>query len=206
LIVTKHPHEINDSNLVQRTAEGDYLAFKESFDRRSTLVFSIALKILKDREEAQDVRQQVLLKMLPKFFRYTLAKSNSAAAWLAALIRNQSIDRFRQLNCQHSALEKLSREEATLVTPLQPIRGYADYSDEVEQVHVAMGAPKPDEFLALHLAYYGNLSYTEISDQLPQPLGSIKARIRRTLTKLRASLEGIVEQETTAHGRNYRFR
>lgn len=203
--MTKHPHEINDSNLVQRTAEGDPMAFKELYDRHSTLVFCIALKILNDREEAKDVRQQVFLKLLTKSFLYTPPKSGSAAAWLAALTRNQSIDRFRQLKHQHSALEKLYHEEATLNTLSQPGKGYADYSDVVELLHGAMGALKPDEIHVLHLAYFGNLSHTEISDQLSQPLGSIKARIRRTLTKLRVSLEGVVEQETTAHEGSCQF-
>ena len=81
-------------------------------------------------------------------------------------------------------------------TPAHPSDSYARYSDEVDLLHGALSGLRPDEMQVLRLAYFGGLSQTEISVELAQPLGSIKARIRRALVKLRIALNGIVEQHS----------
>ncbi len=188
-----HPQEIQDSRLVQLTADGDPLAFTELYDRHSTLVFSVALKILADREEARDVLQQVFLKLLKKASLYSPAKGKPAA-WLAAMARNQSLDRLRQIKCSRSLGEKLYIEMGGSENPSDPEQTYAHYSDELDLLHGAMAALRPEEIHVLHLAYFGGLSQSEIAGKLSQPLGSVKARIRRALCKLRASLDGVMNE------------
>ena len=188
------PHELK---LLKLTADGDALAFTELYDRHSTLVFSIALKILADREEASDVLQQVFLKLHRKAALYSPDKGKPAS-WLAAMTRNQSLDRLRQIKSRRSLHEKLYYEATVAEPPAQPSEGYARYSDEVDLLHGALSELRPDEVHVLHLAYFGGLSQTEISVALAQPLGSIKARIRRALVKLRIALHGIVEQHAAS--------
>ena len=198
-LVNAHPKEIQDCRLVQLTADGDPLAFTELYDRHSTLVFSVALKILADREEARDVLQQVFLKLLKKASLYSPEKGKPAA-WLAAMTRNQSLDRLRQIKCSRSLGEKLYLEMGGSENPSHPGQTHAHYSDELDLLHGAMAALRPEEIQVLHLAYFGGLSQSEIAGKLSQPLGSIKARIRRALGKLRASLDGVMNEDAGPAG------
>ena len=167
--MTSYPQETTDTNLVQFTAEGDAEAFRTLYDRHSTLVFSIALKILGNREEASDVLQQVFLRLHHKACLYTL-ENGRPASWLAAITRNQCLDRLRQMKCRRSLGEKLWFEATVAAHPRHPGGGYASYSDEVDLLHGAIAALRPEEIRVLHLAYFGALSQTEISFKLrPAP-------------------------------------
>ncbi len=183
--------EGDDRILVQRTADGDSAAFTAMYARHSPLVYSIAWRILEDREEASDVLQQVFLKFHQKAALYS-AEKGRPAAWLAALARNQSVDQLRRIKSRRLLGERLCQEVVPALVSA-PDHGNAHFFDEVELLHGAMAALRPEEVHVLQLAYFGGLSQTEISQQLSQPLGSIKARIRRALVKLRSALKGIVE-------------
>jgi RNA polymerase sigma-70 factor (ECF subfamily) len=187
-----YPDEGGDQRLFQRTADGDSAAFTALYDRHSTMVFSIALRILEDREEASDVLQQVFLKFHQKAALYSPEKGRPAA-WLAALARNQSVDQLRRIKSRRQLGERLCQETLPSLVPGPPDHGNAHFFDEVELLHSAMAALRPEEVHVLQLAYFGGLSQTEISQMLSQPLGSIKARIRRAVVKLRSALKGIVD-------------
>ena len=77
---------------------------------------------------------------------------------------------------------------------MYPKEDPGSYSDEVDLLHGAMATLQADEIHVLRLAYFGGLTLREISVQLSQPLGTIKARVRRSLLKLRTSLSGILHQ------------
>ncbi len=189
--------KVNDLKLFQRTADGDHAAFTELYFRHSAVVFSVALKILADHEEARDVSQQVFLKLLHKAPLF-LQQKGKPAAWLVALTRNQSLDRLRHFKCRRLLEEKLYHNAATLGGSGYQILGYTYFSDEVLQLHGALAELRTDEIHVIHLAYFCGLSHAKIAAQLSQPLGSIKARIRRALSKLRTSLEKTAEQQADA--------
>ena len=184
--------DCDHAQLMLRTAQGDSAAFTQLYDSHSTLVFSVALKILGDHEEAQDVLQQVFLKLFNKAALYSATKGKPAA-WLAALARNQSLDRLRQLKSTRSLGEKFYHDQSGLENTASHPTHPAPYADEIILLNGALAALRPDEVQVLHLAYFGGLSQTEISQKLAQPLGSIKARIRRALAKLKLSLEDLME-------------
>lgn len=184
-----YPSEIQDCRLLQLTADGDPTAFNELYDRHSTQVFSVALKILADHEEAKDVLQLVFLKLLKKASLYSPEKGRPAA-WLARMTRNQSLDRLRQIKSNRILSEKLYLETTWPGETDQFPPVTASYADEVDLLRDAMAALRPEEIHVLQLAYYGGLTQAEIAFQLSEPLGSIKTRIRRALGKLRTSLEG----------------
>ena len=186
--------------LLRLTAEGDAGAFTELYDQHSGLVFSIALRILEDREEAKDVVQQVFLKMLMKAGLYSPDKGRPAA-WLGTMTRNQSLDRLRYLKGQRLLGEKLCLEGHGAGTPDQRGGRFAQYEDELVELHGAIAALRPEESQVLHLAYFNGLSQTEIAIRLGQPLGSIKARIRRALIKLRVSLGTLLNPDAEPGGR-----
>ena len=163
--------------------------------RYSGMVYAVALKILADCEEARDVQQQVFLKLHTKASLYS-ADKGTPAAWLAAIAGNCSIDQLRKIKNRRMLGEKLFIEAASEEDSKATSAAYADYLDEMDLLHPAMAVLRPKEVQVLELAFFGGLSHREISVELAQPLGSIKACIRRSLIKLRSSLAGLVHQQT----------
>ena len=161
------------------------------YDRHATLLYSVALKILADPEEARDVLQHVFLTLHEKAGRYDPALGRPAA-WLATMARNRSIDRLRSLKRERTYAEKIRLEADPAELSSTTIAAPAAYSDEVELLHGAVAQLPPDQRQALELAYFSGLTQQEISEKLSQPLGTVKARIRRGLLKLRESLEGLL--------------
>ena len=190
-IVNSSTEATNDAELIQSITDGNSGAFTTLYDRHATLLFSVAYHILSDREEARDIVQQVFIKVLKKSSLYSAAKGK-AGAWLCTMTRNQSLDRVRQMKSKRLLNENLHEVAASEHDHAWQNQRYAQFSDEVELLNGALAALRPEEIHVLHLAYFGGLSQTEIASKLDQPLGSVKARIRRSLVKLRAALDGML--------------
>lgn len=187
--------ELDDFNLVQLSSRGNSAAFSELYERHATFIHSVALKILADPDEAKDVVQHVFLKLHQKSHLYDASKGRPAA-WLSVMARNRALDRLREIKRRYQLGEKFHAESGF---PAGAPRGemddgmvaYAAHSDAVELLDGALKALRPEEHEVLHLAYFGGCSQLEISTRLSQPLGTVKARIRRGLKKLRQALDGI---------------
>jgi RNA polymerase sigma-70 factor (ECF subfamily) len=183
--------EPDDADLVRRVALRDPAAFTQMYDRHSTLLYSVALKILADPEEARDVLQHVFLTLHEKATRYDAALGRPAA-WLATMARNRSIDRLRALKRDRHYADTIRQESDAEDFSPAASDAPAVYSDEAALLRGAVAQLPPDQRQALELAFFGGLTQQEISDQLSQPLGTVKARIRRGLLKLRESLDGLL--------------
>ena len=181
-------HEQDDADLIRRVACRDHAAFAVLYDRHSSLIYSVALKILADPAEARDVLQDVFLSLHEKAERFD-ATLGRPAGWLLTMARNRSIDRLRSLKRQRVYADRI-REEQENGGPALDNSAPATYSDEVGILRDAVAGLPGEQRQALELAYFGGLTQQEISDQLAQPLGTVKARIRRGLLKLRDALEG----------------
>lgn len=185
--------ELDDADLVRRIALRDAAAFTIMYDRYCSLLYSVALKVLADPEEARDVLQHVFLTLHEKAARYDSALGRPAA-WLATMARNRSIDRLRSLKRERNYAEKVRLQADPADLSFTTAASPATYPDEVEMLHGAVAQLPPDQRQALELAYFGGLTQQEISEKLSQPLGTVKARIRRGLLKLRESLDGLITQ------------
>ena len=185
--------ELDDADLVRRIALRDAAAFTIMYDRYCSLLYSVALKVLADPEEARDVLQHVFLTLHEKAARYDSALGRPAA-WLATMARNRSIDRLRSLKRERNHAEKVRLQADPADLSFTTAASPATYPDEVEMLHGAVAQLPPDQRQALELAYFGGLTQQEISEKLSQPLGTVKARIRRGLLKLRESLDGLITQ------------
>ena len=183
----------SDGELFELIANGDHQAFTEVYHRHSPLVYSLALQMLSDSEEAKDVRQQVFLKLLNKASLY-FPDNHSPLSWLMKVTRNQAIDRIRQLKCRRSVNERIVIEASLAAADDEQSQSNVTLSDEVNFLHKAMDRLRPAESDILRLTYFRGLSQREIASQLRQPLGSVKARIRRSLLKLRRSLEEVMQR------------
>jgi RNA polymerase sigma-70 factor, ECF subfamily len=178
-----------DALLVQRIAKGDKQAFAELYDRFSGPLYGAAQRILRDPSEAQDIVHDAFVTLWEKAGTFETTRG-SAFSWAITLVRNRAIDRVR-----------MRRRRAELLAESAPADlGYGDDSaasstddsaalgDEARAVRAAVATLPPEQQKALELAFFGGLTQEEIARKLSQPLGTVKARIRRGLLKLRDSL------------------
>ena len=178
-----------DSDLLRRVARRDREAFTALYDRFSHPLYATALRILGDAREAEDVTQEVFLALWEKAPQFRRERG-SAFSWAVTLTRNRAIDRVRMRRRRAELLAAQAPDDLGY-----PDEGRADDSaaalwgkEKAAAVRAAVAALPPDQQRALELAFFGGRTQQEIAEQLAAPLGTIKARIRRGLLRLRDQL------------------
>ncbi len=175
-----------DSELLKLIAEGDVRAVGELYDRYSPTLFPIAVRILRDRSEAEDVLHDAYVAVSERASQYT-PERGTVIAWLVTLVRNLSIDRTRRRDRRG----ELTRE----VLPHEPPASVRDperlTSDafERDKIRRALATLPEAQRQTLEVAFFEGLSYPEIAAREGVPLGTIKSRAARALSALRDALE-----------------
>ncbi len=178
-----------DAELMRRMGRSDREAFAQLYDRFSRPLYATALRILHNHAEAEDIVQDVFLALWEKAAAYEPARG-SAFAWAVTLTRNRAIDRIRMRKRRSELLAETTAED----TGTQPTESGDDTASELvlkEQagaVRAAVAALPADQQRAVELAFFSGLTQQEIAQKLSEPLGTVKARIRRGLLKLRDTL------------------
>jgi RNA polymerase sigma-70 factor (ECF subfamily) len=181
-----------DDELMDRLTAHDLAAFEALYDRYGDLVYSVALRVVGDTHVAEDVAQDVFLRLWRRPEQFDLRRGKFVT-WLLSVTRNRSIDERRShgRRLRHEALPPTTEEEDIL-----PSGNDRDdpalatvLSDERRAVRKALEVLPPEQKLAIHLAYFGGLTQQEIANQLGQPLGTVKTRIRLGMQKMRSALQ-----------------
>jgi RNA polymerase sigma-70 factor (ECF subfamily) len=184
-----------DPTLLARIVKGDQQAFSQLYDHSSALLYTLAFRILADREEVNDLLQEVYLELWHKVARYDVGRG-TPIAWLITLTRSRAIDRLRTRGVHgHNATSPL---DATLSSKLADL-GPSPFETQADQelrmaVGTAITGLPPAQQQAIELAYYEGMSHQEIAARLNQPLGTVKTRIKLGMSKLRESLRHCWEQ------------
>ncbi len=178
-----------DGQLMRRIAQGDRGAFGELYDRFSGPLYGTALRIVGDQAEAQDVVHDAFVTLWEKSAGFDLSRG-SAFSWVVTLVRNRAIDRVRMRRRRaellaESAPSDLGMENSSRVLPASEA---AASGDEARAVRAAVATLPPEQQRAVELAFFSGLTQEEIAQTLREPLGTVKARIRRGLLKLRDML------------------
>jgi len=178
-----------DALLLQRVADGDKQAFADLYDRFSGPLFGAAMQILRDQEEAQDVVHDTFVTLWEKAVTFDTSRG-SAFAWAVTLTRNRAIDRVRMRRRRGELLaESVPSDLGYAETGSEPTGGeIAALGDDARAVRAAVLTLPLEQRRALELAFFGGLTQEEIARKLAEPLGTVKARIRRGLLKLRDAL------------------
>jgi len=185
-----------DPKLLARVVKGDHQAFSQLYDQSSTLLYSLALRILGNREEAVELLQEVYLEVWRKVARYDVGRG-TPIAWLITLTRSRAIDRLRARgpHVRHRTGEPLDGAAVNQVADRRPGPGEAHEDQELRNlIRGALASLPQAQQQAIELAYYEGLSHMEIADRLNQPLGTVKTRIKLGMTKLRELLRHCWEQ------------
>ena len=174
----------NDLLLLERIAEGDRASFDLFVIRMKRLVFSTVYKVLNDRHDTEDVSQEVFFQVWQKA-RLFNAQRGKPTTWIATLARNRAIDKIRYKQRQSRLLESYSDK---MQPPEFDAVNSADLLDVKEcgaEVRSAVMQLSKEQRQAIEMAYFKGLTQSEIAGRLNQPLGTVKARIRRGMVKLR---------------------
>jgi len=189
--VNETPSPDKDVELLRRIASQDRAAFAEFYDRHSTLMFSVASKILNDAGEAEDVLQEVFVQIWEKAGRFD-PNLGKASSWAAILVRNRAIDKIRASLRRTRLAEEAGLEQAIGAEVSDTANETVHGHEQAKLIQSAIVELPAGQRRAIELAYFSGLTQDEISKKLNEPLGTIKARIRRGLLKLRDQLEGVL--------------
>jgi len=170
-----------DESLLDRVRARDHKAMTDLFDRYGRMVYSVALRVLKDPAHAEDVMQDIFFNLWenPRSF---VSTRGSLGAWLLVVARNRSIDALRR--------RKPSDPVDDVVLPAKTnLASEAERNTIMEKVRLVMNGLPPDQQKSLQLAFFEGLSHSEIAAQTGDPLGTVKTRIRTALISVRKAIQ-----------------
>ena len=175
-----------DVAALARMARGDESGLAALYDRHATPVYSLALRIVRRPEDAEDVTQQVFTQAWRTSARFD-ASRGVVAAWLLMMARSRAIDCLRRRN---PARDGISDDErlAAIPDPDPSVEYVVATREQVERVQVAIDALPPEQRVAVELAYYDGLTQSEIAERTSTPLGTVKTRVRSALQTLRSAV------------------
>jgi RNA polymerase sigma-70 factor (ECF subfamily) len=176
--------EPEDGLLLQRAAAGDNDALLALHKRYANLVYSMAWRVLQDVGLAEEVTQDVFMKLWRQGQRYDPDRGRFSA-WLLSVTRFAAIDRLRQEGRRPSAVD-LPGEDLDQQTALEQMLATDHASWERGQhLRLLLGELPPEQRQVVELAYFGGLTHSELAEQLGLPLGTVKGRLRLGLERLR---------------------
>ncbi len=175
-----------DAALLARLIAGDTQALAELYDRHHRPLYALARRILNDATEAEDILHDVFVSLWQNASSYDTARG-TLFTWAATLTRNRSIDRLRRRNNRQQLLDTAHTADLIPAADDNSTDTLAE-RETATTVRTALANLGPEQAQPIELAYFQGLTHEEIAARLQQPLGTIKARIRRGLLKLRALL------------------
>jgi RNA polymerase sigma-70 factor, ECF subfamily len=181
----------DDVLLLQRIARRDRQAFSQLYDRYSGLLYSTIFRMLNNSEEASDVLQDVFIQIWDRAETYNPALGRPFS-WALTMARNKAIDRLRSLKRRYSFIEEVTHEMEEEASRFSTAPDEVFSQEQAAQIRSAVATLPLEQRQAIEMAFLGGLTQHEIASALNQPLGTIKARIRRGMLKLRDALKELV--------------
>ena len=175
------------AELLRRIAAQDRSALAEFYDQTAAVIYSTVLRMLGDASEAEEVVQDVFVQIWTKAGSYDV-KLGKPFHWALGIARNRSIDRLRARQRRHKVFQETSEEIFDAAAAPEVDSPARLGTDEAATVQSAVKSLPPDQRQAIELAFFSGLTHAEIAEKLCEPLGTVKARIRRGMLKLRESL------------------
>ncbi|MEO8633642.1 MAG: sigma-70 family RNA polymerase sigma factor [Gemmatimonadales bacterium] len=180
-----------DADLVLQVAQGDESALGLLYDRFGPVLYAVAFRITGEKADAEEVVMAAFAQAWKEAARFDTTRG-SAAAWLTMMARSRALDLVRARARRTRITETAAQADASSAPAMsQGFRSPGSALEDAERrtaVATAMSSLSAPQRQALELAYYEGLSQSEIADQLREPLGTIKTRMRLGMQKLRDTL------------------
>jgi RNA polymerase sigma-70 factor (ECF subfamily) len=177
---------LDDLSVVARVARGEASGLEALYDRYSTAVYSLALRIVRDTSEAEDVTQEVFAQAWAQAARHDGARG-TVAAWLLMMARSRALDRLRR---RRAALKPGPADDALaeIPDPAPSVEITTAAAEQARSARAALATLPAAERVALELAYFEGLTHVEIAARTATPLGTVKTRIRTALRRVRETM------------------
>ncbi len=171
-----------DEDLIALAETGDSKAFAGIYDRHSRAAFSLAYRMMGERQTAEDLVQEVFLKIWRSAASYRVERG-SVRTWILSIVHNRGIDLLRSSASRRRTQDKVQAS----ATMSQPSEAFAETwrNTQRDQVREALKTLPPEQLKILELAYFSGYTHMEISDLLDLPLGTVKGRMRLGLKKIK---------------------
>lgn len=184
-IMENKPRINRDRELIDRVKNRDKPAFGEIYSRFSQIVFNLVYRILKDREEAEEVVQEIFLLVWRKAASYDSEKG-ALSTWIINIARNRSIDRLRALGHRDRGIQV---DEERLNSKYDLSRMIEDREERKKIIQKALESLPEDQRVAIETVYFDGFTHVEAAERLNEPVGTIKTRLRLGVAKLREKIK-----------------
>jgi len=179
--------EESHAQLLRRVAAGDAQALAELYDHLAGPLFSTAVHILGDPREAEEVIQDVFIQIWSRAAAFD-SDLGLPFHWTLSITRNRCIDYLRARKRRTRLIDEATTEAEIISRPASTGANDGLSGEELAKVRATVRKLPSDQKQAIELAFFGGLTHHEIAEALDEPLGTIKARIRRGMLKLKESL------------------
>jgi RNA polymerase sigma-70 factor, ECF subfamily len=184
------PDDLNP-NILKRVAEGDSDAVKQCLEKYSRLVYSLSLRMLGNRTDAEDATQEIFIDIWKSASRYDSATGNELT-FISMIARRRLIDRRRKMP---ETNEQISQETVDTFTDAQRSNLHElDNRDEAAKVRLLLNSLKPEQKTALLLSIDHGKTHNEIAETLGVPVGTVKTNIRRGLQTIREEHQNLIQK------------
>lgn len=169
-----------DAELVERLARGDRTALSELYDKYSTFLMSLAMRVVRNKGEAEDLLHDVFLEAWKTAVDYDPTRGR-VRTWLAIRMRSRALDRQKS-----ARVSRQSGDDSVLDRMVAD--GSADSGPDQAKVRAAVDELSVDQKQVIELAYFEGLSCSEIATHTSIPIGTVKSRMAAAMTRLRAAM------------------
>lgn len=177
---------VSTSSLLSQVAEGSETAFAELYQQTSPKLYGVALRILRNKELAEDVVQDAYVKIWTRAGDYNPDVA-APLTWMSAIVRNRALDELRRRAARptggdDSALETLPSDDEHPLTGLE-------LQDDVKKLFRCLDGLEPEKKEIVKLAYLNGMSREDLAQRFSRPEGTIKTWLHRSLAQLKGCLE-----------------
>jgi len=176
-----------DREAVARMIDGDQNGLAALYDRHGRFVYSLALRIVRDQADAEDVTQDVFVQVWRQADRFDPARG-SVVGWMLTITRARAIDVLRRRGTRPASVGDVAAFDTSDDTPGQDMQ--IAWAQRTREVRTALDSLPLLQRLAVELAFFDGLTHAQIAEQLDVPLGTVKTRVRHGLLRLRDRLAG----------------
>jgi RNA polymerase sigma-70 factor (ECF subfamily) len=171
-----------DEDLISLAATSDAGAFAALYDRHARAAYSLAYRMMAEKQAAEDIAQEAFIKVWHSAESYR-AERGSVRTWILSIVHNRGIDQLRSM-----ASRRRMQDKVEVSAPRShPSEAFSETwrNSQREQVREALGALPQEQLKILELAYYSGYTHVEIAELLGLPLGTVKGRMRLGLKKMK---------------------
>jgi RNA polymerase sigma-70 factor (ECF subfamily) len=189
LVMQQKSNRELDQQLIDQVKQGDKTAFKEIYSRFSQVVYNLALRMLRDKEDAEEVVQEIFLQVWNKAYSYD-SERGAVSTWILNIARSRSIDKLRTVGYRQQNIE-IDEEKVNSNDGLSRI--IEDREESKNVIRQALDSLPDKQRIAIEIVYFEGLTHLEAAEKLNEPVGTIKTRIRLGVLKLKEKIMPYIE-------------